>query len=651
MADPTAETGTLYVREADGTYRTATAADPTDGTVTFYKKTAEATAGTEGTRPFNASAYYQIYDVDVYEGNAALRSRRQNVQPYGMDYSWTLIAKGRLGVHAPLYGEFYGSPNFPAVNGFTTMTNSVLADEALAANDGQRALAAMGLVVTNAAQVNYNDALKKNAAGEPQTLYAQTGTHAVMRKPLVRVWSTVSEYSPEAGKTSNAVEAVNETYYVDTEADRRQINVHIENRYWLNDQPYQWQYNNTANVHNGTTYNSKYHNNYAVDGGSKGSLTLPVLTVVLPYGVAPYSKTTGQPYSIKGENKGMANWTLATEDWDVSAVVGADADNYDNLTATPAPAGDATGYQTLASVNDNMAAAWKEANWDATYAFEPVTTDTGSVEWRYVLRFEPKATGYNDARDLVTQIVSGGLDTFKFNVLTYDEPKMGLDPASMTKSYENIRAFVTSKVDGAKHLVDEDIKVANAAAADRVTQSAGMTTGNITLVAASDANPFTPGAEAQLGLFGDGHPLKGHQKKLTWLKYRAEHSNWTTVNSTTYNNIAKATGYYLADKRLDATESTYYEYEAQNASGSEYAAVPRTEGFIPAKYIKTGDPKTGASLGEKVPYNYLAGYNGTYTERYGTIRSANALGGLPAAGLPLVGTDTVTKDPAGEPLA
>ena len=31
--------------------------------------------------------------------------------------------------------------------------------------------------------------------------------------------------------------------------------------------------------------------------------------------------------------------------------------------------------------------------------------------------------------------------------------------------------------------------------------------------------------------------------------------------------------------------------------------------------------------------------------------SANALGGLPAAGLPLVGTDTVTKDPAGEPLA
>ena len=69
---------------------------------------------------------------------------------------------------------------------------------------------------------------------------------------------------------------------------------------------------------------------------------------------------------------------------------------------------DATGYTQLNSVNDNMSAAYKEANWDATYSFEAVTTDTGAQEYRYVLRFEPKADGYNDPNDLVTQIVNGG---------------------------------------------------------------------------------------------------------------------------------------------------------------------------------------------------------------------------------------------------
>ena len=58
-----------------------------------------------------------------------------------------------------------------------------------------------------------------------------------MCKPFVRVWNTVSEFVPEVGKTSDAVAADNDIYYVDTEADRRQVNVHVENRYWLAEQP------------------------------------------------------------------------------------------------------------------------------------------------------------------------------------------------------------------------------------------------------------------------------------------------------------------------------------------------------------------------------------------------------------------------------
>ena len=194
VADVTAETGDVYVEE-DGAYRLATAAERTDTTLAFYKKTAEAAPATAEKKPFNASAYYQIYDVDVYEGNAALRSRRQNVQPYGMDYSWTLISPGRLGVHAPLYGEFYGSPNFPAINGYTVMNNSVVTDEVAAASEDQKAFKNLGLKVTDTDQVNYNDALKGGV-----TLYAQAGTHAVMRKPFVRVWTPCPSSCPRWGR-------------------------------------------------------------------------------------------------------------------------------------------------------------------------------------------------------------------------------------------------------------------------------------------------------------------------------------------------------------------------------------------------------------------------------------------------------------------
>ncbi len=205
-AGETPEVGvTLLVKnDADGTYAAATA-DQIAAGGTFYKQTATAAPGVADKKPFNASAYYQIYDVDVYEGNASLRSRRQNVQPYGMDYSWTLIARNRYGVHAPLYGQFYGSPNFPAVNGSTTMVNTVAANADLAGNDQARALAAMGLKVADAAAGNYNDALKRPIAadgtkGAAQPLYAATGTHAVMRKPLVRVWNTVSDSLPRPAR-------------------------------------------------------------------------------------------------------------------------------------------------------------------------------------------------------------------------------------------------------------------------------------------------------------------------------------------------------------------------------------------------------------------------------------------------------------------
>ena len=120
-------------------------------------------------------------------------SRRQNVQPYGMDYSWTLINRSRLGVHAPLYGMFYGSPNMPAVKGWTVLNNTVTTDTSRFAegvvSDELEQLSAMGVRVSHTDQVDYNDALK---GGNP--IYAETGTHAIQRKPFVRSWSTISSF-------------------------------------------------------------------------------------------------------------------------------------------------------------------------------------------------------------------------------------------------------------------------------------------------------------------------------------------------------------------------------------------------------------------------------------------------------------------------
>ncbi|MEE0705940.1 MAG: hypothetical protein UCH28_06100, partial [Adlercreutzia sp.] len=421
--------------------------------------------------PFNSSAYYQIYDVDHFEGNAANSGRRENVQPYGMDYTWTLISHSHVGAHAPQYGQFYGSYNMPAINGYTIQNNTVMTEADLAGDNAELAsLANMGLKVTNNGtdgtdgQVKWNEALK-----DGKTIYAQTGSYAIQRKPVVRVWNTVTPYEVTPNTSSHPESLKNETYYVDTEADVRQINVHVENRDWLAEQPYSWHSKSYGTWKNGSgMWSSEYRNNYSTDGGQKGSLPLPVVTVVLPYGVAPYNKTTGQPYATGTPDEDTALYpttVIDPQDWDISYTVGANIDNMDNVgnatqlvptnadeiaaaeehnanlaegeeaVAVPEPVysqEDLTGYRVMNGVNENLTNEWKQANFRVTVTYEMVTTNADvdglcQSEMRYVVRFEPIADGYNDARDLITQIVNGGMDIFKMNVVTYDEPKRDKD--------------------------------------------------------------------------------------------------------------------------------------------------------------------------------------------------------------------------------
>lgn len=72
-----------------------------------------------GEEPSRSSAYYQVYDYDHFEGLS--RDRTNNLQPYGMDYKYTMQRYWRHGSEMQLAG----APNMPAVNGWTVQNNTV----------------------------------------------------------------------------------------------------------------------------------------------------------------------------------------------------------------------------------------------------------------------------------------------------------------------------------------------------------------------------------------------------------------------------------------------------------------------------------------------------------------------------------------------
>jgi len=62
-------------------------------------------------------------------------------------------------------------------------------------------------------------------------------------------------------------------YYLAAETDTRQLNIHVENRYWWDQYArYSW-YNSVQEQRTA---------NYTTNGGQKGDLILPVVTTVLP---------------------------------------------------------------------------------------------------------------------------------------------------------------------------------------------------------------------------------------------------------------------------------------------------------------------------------------------------------------------------------
>ena len=536
-------------------------------------------------------------DVDHYEGgsarglaNAQLNTsgRRQNIEPYGMDFNWTLIG-GNVGAHCPEYQTAYGSPHMPAVKGYTVLNNKVMTSL-----DGATANP-MGLTVTDSAQINWARAdkgLYNVADGSANTttwgadasyttnatkvLYAETGTNAIQRKPLVRTWHTISQYQPEADKMSDPEQRDRDMYFVDTEGDPRQLNVHVENRYWLNDQPLTWQNTIDGNWGHTGVQNSKHANNYATDGGQKGTLVLPVVTVVLPYGIAPYDSETGQPYTGDGTTV-----EVKANDWGLSEQHSVDASNYSGANEAAA----------------SLDAATRAAQWKVTSTFEDVTTDSGVKEQRYVVRFEPTASGLNEAEDLLTAIENNGLDIFKLNIVTYNEPKLGLDPV-MLRSYDNVRTYVTSKMIGYKFLTDQSIKLKN-------VNDGSYDALHMPESAKQAQNPFYVGAPMALTM----------EENRAVEMYRYNHNNgwgyWVPAV-----NAYKG---YAQDLRLDSTYNTYKDFDDNGDTyrnwGAYYNEITYAKpAWLPTSRMVTPLAGNGNNRNNKPLSTVVHSYwNGAYT--------------------------------------
>ena len=340
------------------------------------------------TRPYVAEnsqnhSYYQIYDIDHWEGINKVNPHNQKA---GMDYFWYAEQ-----AHVNDYRYYNGSPNMPYVNGYNIQNNEVQVTD----SDPE------GSTTDN----KYGGYAK----ADRDDLYAQTGTRAIMRKPLIRLWATSGD--DLTGKTRDQ-------YYMETEGDKSKINIHVENKYWWDSQ--------SSNGESGYNYSCErtYHN-YNTDGGSKGTLTLPVVTNILPYGIAPLDKDGKIFTKDNDENARMeVNWSLYN----------------------------GAGTNVLTAEQDK---------YTASVRYELINMEgSGEKEGRFVITFTPKADANAGDREKEARIASDSANIFSVDTFTYDMPKVETkdgDKEELYRNYEDNRTYVTSKIDGFKYLTDEDI--------------------------------------------------------------------------------------------------------------------------------------------------------------------------------------------------
>ena len=303
----------------------------------------------------------------------------------------------------------------------------------------------MGAKATNTNQVPWLTAAKDKMQNDDETpirVYAQTGTSAVQRKPVMRVWNTIGV----DGVGSDASQ-----YYMSGESDVRQLNVHVENRYWWNDTAVDLASRNGAEK---TELYERRTHTYSVDGGQRGSIPQPAVTVVLPENLAPVNAKTNRPYArLLGVAQPFEHTDASgarEADWSLNIATDATSDSKWKLA-------------------NNQDVANNLSMYDATVTYEAVD-DAGTpiaqdgitpAQCRFVVRFT--ARSIDEAGNAVVNgpatgehfIKSNDMETFKFKVVTLGD-RVASTQAELN-TFQNIRTFVTSAVPAFKFFEDQDI--------------------------------------------------------------------------------------------------------------------------------------------------------------------------------------------------
>lgn len=230
--------------------------------------------------------YYQIYDIDHWDGSTKALTKHN--QLYGMDYLWSPLYFHCDTANEQLDSLKYlaSSPNMPSVNGYNIQNKETVEENG-------------SYHFTN------NDSIGRYSSGTTM-FFAETGTRAVQRKPLVRSWATISE---TIGKDETEMYGKTvEQYYTETQGEVNWINVHVENNYYWDEYGYSGSagtegYNNEKSLHS-----------YGTDGGQKGSLSLPVITNILPYGIVPVAADGSRYTTDNDKNNKPLNWELYDKD-------------------------------------------------------------------------------------------------------------------------------------------------------------------------------------------------------------------------------------------------------------------------------------------------------------------------------------------------
>ncbi|MDE7124432.1 MAG: hypothetical protein K2N83_02935, partial [Eubacterium sp.] len=363
------------------------------------------------------SLYYQIYDTTSLWGHNDLTKlaigSQLSTQYGGMDYLWNSFyhyygGSSSGATQGPNSNCYYvsASPNMPYINGMNISNREVSSQNVL------------------------DDSGKENFESGIRNTYASTGTRAHMRKPFVRTWTTIGE--------ENLIGTNPHGYYLDSQGDTSTLNIHVENKYWLNtmavDQHYYGSYRsgNTTHYTESSDYNKIKHT-YATDGGNKGTLYYPVVTNILPVGIVP-KDVNGRLFTEDNEENAakQLDWTLYNYSYSGN---------------------DSTDYEKLDS---------EKELYEAQVEYILLDCEDGSTEGRYKITFKQNSDDLTTANADKLKISSEDARVFQFRIYTLAAPDGFTNDGELNNDlldvFQKNHTFVSSQLENFRFLIDSEVQ-------------------------------------------------------------------------------------------------------------------------------------------------------------------------------------------------